>query len=268
MNNQSVEDRDDAWEKLTISNDFIFGKIMSDPILCRDTLRRILPELNIDHVAEVVAQKDLKHYYQNKGSRLDVYVVDTFGRRFDLEMQLLTNQVIKKRSRYYLSMMDANELLKGCEYDQLSDSYVIFICLEDLFGKGLHKYTFKDVCVQDKDVELNDGAYKIFLNTKGTVSDIDADLKNLLDYVDGKGVENDDYIERLQKAVEEAKKNETWRGEYMTERDIERRGYLQGEAKGKAEGKAAIEKALSEGLLSEEVAKQLISMMEENVTTN
>ena len=54
----------------------------------------------------------------------------------------------------------------------------------------------------------------------------------------------------------------------MTERDIERRGYLQGEAKGKAEGKAAVEKALSEGLLSEEVAKQLISMMEENVTTN
>ena len=42
----------------------------------------------------------------------------------------------------------------------------------------------------------------------------------------------------------------------------------QGEAKGKAEGKAAVEKALSEGLLSEEVAKQLISMMEENVTTN
>ena len=68
--------------------------------------------------------------------------------------------------------------------------------------------------------------------------------------------------------IEEAKKNETWRGEYMTERDIERRGYLQGEAKGKAEGKAAVEKALSEGLLSEEVAKQLISMMEENVTTN
>ena len=62
----------------------------------------------------------------------------------------------------------------------------------------------------------------------------------------------------------------------MTERDIERRGYLQGEAKGKAEGraegraegKATIEKALSDGLLSEEVAKQLISMMEENVTTN
>ena len=109
---------------------------MSDPILCRDTLRRILPELSIESVEDVVAQKDMKLYFQNKGVRLDIYVIDNEGRRFDIEMQLITNPEINKRSRYYSSMMDANELLKGQDYDQLSDSYVVFICLNDIFGKS------------------------------------------------------------------------------------------------------------------------------------
>ena len=45
------------WEKLEISNDFIFGKVMQDPELCRKLLQRILPDLTIDHVEYPEAQK-------------------------------------------------------------------------------------------------------------------------------------------------------------------------------------------------------------------
>lgn len=31
------------WENLGISNDFLFGKIMRNPELCRELLQRILP---------------------------------------------------------------------------------------------------------------------------------------------------------------------------------------------------------------------------------
>lgn len=279
--NQSVNHNDIIpWEQQTISNDFMFCKIMSDPILCRDTLRRILPELNIEKVQDVVAQKDMKLYYQNKGVRLDIYVIDNKERRFDIEMQLITNPEISKRSRYYSSMMDANELLKGQDYDQLSDSYVVFICLNDVFGKGLHKYVFKNICTSDSSIHLNDGSYKVFLNASGVKDDVDEDLKTFLDFIAGREVENDSYITKLQKAVEEARNNETWRGEYMTYRDIERRGFLQGEkagiekgraeglAEGKAEGKAediaAVKAAISSGIITEEAAHQILALMESN----
>lgn len=31
------------WEEIGLSNDFIFGKVMSDPELCKELLERILP---------------------------------------------------------------------------------------------------------------------------------------------------------------------------------------------------------------------------------
>lgn len=36
-----------AWEELGIANDFLFGKIMQDPELCKELLQRILPDNNL-----------------------------------------------------------------------------------------------------------------------------------------------------------------------------------------------------------------------------
>ena len=49
-----------AWEELGISNDFLFGKIMQDPELCKELLQRILPDLAIDHVEYPELQKGIK----------------------------------------------------------------------------------------------------------------------------------------------------------------------------------------------------------------
>lgn len=38
------------WKDLTISNDFLFGKVMQNPGLCKELLRRILPDLNIERI--------------------------------------------------------------------------------------------------------------------------------------------------------------------------------------------------------------------------
>lgn len=62
---------------------------------------------------------------------------------------------------------------------------------------------------------MGDEAIKIFLNTKGTLDDVSDELKAFLDYVAGKKPK-DAYIERLEEAVKEAKKNREWRHEYMT----------------------------------------------------
>ena len=62
---------------------------------------------------------------------------------------------------------------------------------------------------------MGDEAVKIFLNAKGTLDDVSDELKAFLDYVAGKKPK-DAYVERLEEAVKEAKKNREWRHEYMT----------------------------------------------------
>ena len=49
---------EESWEKLGISNDFIFGKVMRDPELCRELLETILGE-SIDHVEYPEEQKTI-----------------------------------------------------------------------------------------------------------------------------------------------------------------------------------------------------------------
>ena len=97
----------------------------------------------------------------------------------------------------------------------MNDSYIIFICLSDLFGKGRYRYSFENICKEDTEVMLNDGAKKIFLNADGKKGDISEELKAFLDYVAGRPSE-DAFVKKLESAVEKAKKNRKWRREYMT----------------------------------------------------
>ncbi len=112
-------------------------------------------------------------------------------------------------------MIDLQLIDKGQLYDELKRSYVIFICPFDLYGKGRHIYTFENICKEDGSISMGDEAVKIFLNAKGTLDDVSDELKAFLDYVAGKKPK-DAYVERLEEAVKEAKKNREWRHEYMT----------------------------------------------------
>lgn len=104
---------------------------------------------------------------------------------------------------------------KGESYDILKESYVIFICKFDFFEKGRSVYEFENVCLEDSEIKLNDGTHKIFLNTKGDKSDINEELKSLLEYFDGSEPESE-LTRRIDRKVIAARKNERWRREYMS----------------------------------------------------
>ena len=84
----------------------------------------------------------------------------------------------------------------------------------DPFGKGLYRYTFENICKEDNSLCLNDGAKKVFFNTKGTKGKISEQAKAILDYID-KSATNDEFTKNLNNEVEKARKNEKWRREYM-----------------------------------------------------
>ncbi len=130
-------------------------------------------------------------------------------------MQVSGTKELPRRSRYYQSMIDLQLIDKGQLYDELKRSYVIFICPFDFYGKGRHMYTFENICREDGRISMGDEAVKIFLNAKGTLDDVSDELTAFLDYVAGKKPK-DAYVERLEEAVKEARKNREWRHEYMT----------------------------------------------------
>ena len=247
-----------AWEELQISNDFIFGKVMQDPKLCKELLQRILPGLKIDHIEYPETQKAIRPDIDAKSVRLDVYVEDGKGTVYDIEMQVGTSKELPKLTRYYQSLLDMQMIDKGEPYKKLKPSYIIFICPFDQFGMGRHIYTFENICKEDKSVLLNDGTTKIFLNAKGTMDDVSPELKAFLDYVAGKKPA-DPFVDELEEAVKNARKNREWRHEYMTllmrdQENIEK-GMEIGTAKGIIE--TGIDFGLSEGELLKRLQDKL-----------
>lgn len=61
---------------------------------------------------------------------------------------------------------------------------------------------------------MEDGTTKIFLNAKGTLDDVEEDVKAFLDYVAGKEIQNP-LVEELDEIVQRVKQSKEWRSEYM-----------------------------------------------------
>ena len=129
-----------VWEELGIENDFLFGKVMQDAELCKELLQRILPELEIDRIEYPELQKSIRSDADAKSVRLDVYVKDSKGTVYDIEMQVTNTKELPKRTRYYQSMIDLQMIDRGQLYSKLKPSYIICISPFDAFGKGRHVY--------------------------------------------------------------------------------------------------------------------------------
>ena len=130
-------------------------------------------------------------------------------------MQASDTKELPKRSRYYQSLIDLQLIDKGQTYRKLNRSFIIFICLEDIFGRGRHIYTFENLCKEDSGISMGDETAKIFLNADSEMDDVSKELKAFLDYAAGKTTD-DAFVRKLEEAVEEAKQNREWRHEYMT----------------------------------------------------
>ena len=99
------------WEDLTITDDFMFCKVMSDPDICKELLE-ILLHIKIERLVFQEPQKSFRLTSESKGIRLDVYVKDS-NRVFDIELQTTNERNLELRTRYYQGVMDISELEKG-----------------------------------------------------------------------------------------------------------------------------------------------------------
>ena len=205
---------EERWENLTLANDFMFGKVFQDLDLCLELVRLILPELDIERITLHERQKAVHETMDTHGVRFDVYLHDNEGRIIIVEMQVANRKYLPRRTRAYHSAADIDARKNGAGYGNMPEVIVIFICAFDPFGLGRHVYTFRKMCVEERDLVLDDGATTIFLNTKGKDDGISPRLKAFLDMVGGKS-SDDEFVQRLERRLRYAKQNWEWRQEYM-----------------------------------------------------
>ena len=201
------------FEELEFSDDFMFKKIMQNSEICIGVIERLL-KIKVDHIEYPELQKEIAPYYTSKGVRLDVYVKDS-DRIFDLEMQSATIDAFGKRMRYYQSMIDIDDLMKGADYNDLKESFVIFICKKSPFeNSNMPVYSFRNTCAEEPSVELNDKTKKQVYNANAYESENDVELKAFLHFVCS-GNATDSFTEKINALVVQAKLAEAGKTEYM-----------------------------------------------------
>ena len=119
------------FEDLTLQDDFMFCKVMQNPDLCKRLIEMILAD-TIGKIAYISVQHNINTYEQAKSVRFDVLVQTENGKFYDVEMQVSNEKNIPKRMRFYQAAIDISFLDKGNFYNDLNDSFVIFICLFDV----------------------------------------------------------------------------------------------------------------------------------------
>ena len=167
-------------------------------------------------------------------------------------------------------MIDMDLISKGHNYTELNSTYIIFICTFDLFGLGRPTYTFRNLCLEDTNLELNDGTTKLFLNSTAVIpyespdifpySDLDDDVFYFLQYINGHAPQGT-FVNEINEEVAKVKENKEMEKSYMTyAMEIERRERIARNI-GIEEG---IQKGIKEGIQKEQL-RFIVSMIKKNL---
>lgn len=219
--------------------------------------------IEIEKIVYLEREKDLRIDPYSKGIRLDVHVKDS-SRIFCLEMQCDDRKDLPLRTRYYQGLQGISFLDKGNIYRNLPETYILFVCLFDLFGKNLPVYTFENICAEDRKLMLNDKCRKVFYNVNAWEKENNAESRSLLKYFFDKKAE-DELTRSIQEQVIRTRNLRQWRKEHMTiEQEIKlQASYAYDEG---AHDKAVemAKSAIAMGLRAEQIVK-LTGLPEEEV---
>ena len=205
-------------EELTFTDDGMFQAVMHNPEICAELVERLL-HIKVKQVKYPKLEKKIAPYYTSKGIRLDVYLKDE-DKVIDIEIQNYPQEALGKRTRYYSAMIDMDNLMKGQDYTELKDSYILFICKQDPFkdekesAYGLPCYTFQNVCLENNKVNLNDKSLKVIYNASAYEKERDEKIRDFLSFIHTNVPGKDDFSNRLSELVEKIKENEKFRRDY------------------------------------------------------
>ena len=270
-------------------DDFFRAFIDGHPECTAEILKVILsmPKIRIiRHEVQKVLNND-----EQRGVRLDVYAEnEETGDLINIEIQKTMDVELPRRARYYSSLIDARCTIKQNEpFSALPNSYVIFICKDDILKKDKAIYRF--VRRTEDGFELGDGSSIIFVNGnyEGT-DDLGLLIKDFKENDPGRisnrvlanrfsEVEDDIeqgrgdkhmVVTRIDKLIMQSREEGLAEGKAEGKAEGLAEGKAEGLAEGKAEGKAeekinSARKLIQNGKLTNEEIAAIVDLSLEQV---
>ena len=126
-------------------------------------LRIILGDDKIK-VRNVRIQNFIQNIYGHS-SQLDILAQDSEGRYFNVEVQSSDEGAPARRARFYSSILDTHLLQPGKLYEELPDTYVIFITENDVLHDNLTLYNIRRR-IDENAQYFEDGSRIIYVNSQ------------------------------------------------------------------------------------------------------
>ncbi|MBQ8694003.1 MAG: hypothetical protein IJ520_12780 [Synergistaceae bacterium] len=147
-----------------LMDDVFMSECLKD-IKCVELVLSIILEHEVK-VERVQTQEVMRSW--GRSVRLDIIGFESTApnntnERYNLEVQRSDEGAEVRRARYHISIMDTNSLVPGQEFKELGDNYVIFITENDVFKRGLPRYTLERVIKETGEL-VNDGTHIIYIN--------------------------------------------------------------------------------------------------------
>ena len=211
-------------EELNLMDDFLFNAMLTHPETGEKFIYKIL-KLLFDREFKNLKPSAQKVYAgmntDLRGARLDVCIegdyIDIEGSEIPAVYDVEPDQNNKakdvaafpKRSRFYHAIIDSRSLKTGEDFGKLKQVYVIFICNYDPFGYDRVLYTIKNRCLEEPEMEYDDGAETIVLYTKGTKGTISEELRQFLNYMENTDQKNavNEELQDIQRMVDVVKRD-------------------------------------------------------------
>ena len=210
---------------LKISDAPMFERVMRNERVCMGVIEAILG-VNVEKIEYRNEEHSLVPRLGGRGVRLDAYVSGG-DRVFDVEMQNYQRGHLGMRMRYYQSVIDTTSLEPGDDYDELPESYIIFICTDDPFGKGVPRYDIERTCKNVVGVDIDCRAHWVVLNANAYRKEGDKNLADLLNYIEDGTLGESPLVRCMDEEVSRANEDSKWVRQAMSIMTIEEDAAMQ-----------------------------------------
>jgi len=222
-------------KELRLMDDDFFSEALDGKIEAVEYIINTILERNDIKVKSTKAQVEYKSATK-RSIILDIQAEDANGKVIDIEIQRSDRGSGVKRARFHSSMIDRTLLSKGEDFEDLVDTYVIFITENDKFGKGIPLYHIERRIEEMDYAVFGDGTHIIYVN--GEYRNMEHPIGSLMHDFNCK--EAKDIVNPLlAEEVRYLKETEGGRSQMCKLlEEMRKEVAVEAEAKGKAEGKA------------------------------
>ena len=167
QDDQKISERNEYYRtiiaRLTMMSDMFMRNVLKEQESAEEVLRIIIGDPSLTLV-DVTVEEDYKNL-QGRSAVLDCVAKDADGKLYNIEVQQNPDGASPERARYYAGLIDMNTLNVGKNFDQLPETYVIFITPEDVLGYNLPIYHIKRK-IEENMEQFHDRSNIIYVNAQ------------------------------------------------------------------------------------------------------